>query len=756
MIDVHDVLAQLQRTLVGKSVTAGTGNFALSGNAPYAGDPTNHLVDGQRVFYHRFRSDLSTAAFEEGFADFHAASGELRDKVVKRSSEATPTDPVNWTTDETYVGIYASPEAIAQWAKINAIKPPGCPWWVGILAQSNMHITIDENGTFPDIPAGHIRDMCTDGIGPYSASDPISFKDFVGADEWYEYASPYRGIHRSWYATSGSRFYQGTPPTSTAIGDLWFNTSDGGHPYKAASIGADEITAGEWESIQGDAGWTKNAHAGVLFCYWLSLISASIVNTTAASASGTNIDHPANGWLYAPGSGNTADNFKAMCTAAIAEPEFTKWNLTAPHFLVMAQGELEGPSKTSQQYAYFLSEVIEALFDPARWGVCLDGHTRMLVIDYPQGETYRDARPDWQGHALACAQHPTRTILIPTDGMQPYLHTWDAVHWNDYGSAEIASRLLNAVAATAGTLPSHNGAMVVDRGAASSAYASTLVINDDGDPSAGETNLNTAQDRLLIHKTQTGSQDITYLGLSQLSKNPDNHPDQGYIVYTFLTTWEFYVEGPVITHENWYEVPVSIKTTGSGGGALFCSFVDFARPPKPISGMRALASLPLSAKNLEIGQESKQTKEVNVRLAGVNHLSQLVRLEGIVPHAFGPALFSGAGTHRVYRSEMTGGYTTGTLVKIEVHVNGVRDGDNTQTCAYVVSGVLRKTATTWVLNHASTHVETIEDHSTTFTWVLENYNNGSTHEIACRTPGVTGEDWHFSGTASLWLITEAP
>lgn len=43
------------------------------------------------------------------------------------------------------------------------------------------------------------------------------------------------------------------PPISVNVGDIWFNTDEGHHQYRAASIGADEIATGEWESVQDDA-----------------------------------------------------------------------------------------------------------------------------------------------------------------------------------------------------------------------------------------------------------------------------------------------------------------------------------------------------------------------------------------------------------------------------------------------------------------------------------------------------------------------
>jgi len=63
--------------------------------------------------------------------------------------------------------------------------------------------------------------------------------DEITAGEW-EAVTPEGGI---------TVFAQDSIPTSTAIGDLWYDTNDSNKPYRAASIGADQITAGEWEIV---------------------------------------------------------------------------------------------------------------------------------------------------------------------------------------------------------------------------------------------------------------------------------------------------------------------------------------------------------------------------------------------------------------------------------------------------------------------------------------------------------------------------
>jgi len=63
--------------------------------------------------------------------------------------------------------------------------------------------------------------------------------DEITAGEW-ELVTPEGGI---------TVFAQDSIPTSTAVGDLWYDTNDSNKPYRAASVGADQITAGEWEIV---------------------------------------------------------------------------------------------------------------------------------------------------------------------------------------------------------------------------------------------------------------------------------------------------------------------------------------------------------------------------------------------------------------------------------------------------------------------------------------------------------------------------
>lgn len=79
---------------------------------------------------------------------------------------------------------------------------------------------------------------------------------WLGAIKWAN--APFRvDMSGNLYASSATFpnlvtitiFKQSSIPTATAVGDLWFDTDDNNAMYRAGVIGADQITAGEWELV---------------------------------------------------------------------------------------------------------------------------------------------------------------------------------------------------------------------------------------------------------------------------------------------------------------------------------------------------------------------------------------------------------------------------------------------------------------------------------------------------------------------------
>ena len=95
--------------------------------------------------------------------------------------------------------------------------------------------------------------------------------DQIATGEWQEVSDGSAGI--TVFAQDGP-----TPPTSTSVGDLWFNTNDNNKQYVAESIGANEVTAGEWVLV-------ADARVGTVVTDLQTLTSA--VNHTDTGLSAT-------------------------------------------------------------------------------------------------------------------------------------------------------------------------------------------------------------------------------------------------------------------------------------------------------------------------------------------------------------------------------------------------------------------------------------------------------------------------------------
>jgi len=107
-------------------------------------------------------------------------------------------------------------------------------------------IWIDTDGHIPPTTADIYRYQNTDG----SSKDPLVWDNTPDDAIGKVYLDAYNAQTTADYKIT--TFYEnlGSIPTSTAIGDLWVVLDDGNKLYRAAKVGANEIKAGEWESVQ--------------------------------------------------------------------------------------------------------------------------------------------------------------------------------------------------------------------------------------------------------------------------------------------------------------------------------------------------------------------------------------------------------------------------------------------------------------------------------------------------------------------------
>lgn len=98
-----------------------------------------------------------------------------------------------------------------------------------VTGETGWRIDSDGNAEFE---GGYFRGDITGASGTFSGT--VSIGSSTDFDSGYD---PTEKVNT---------FAQDAIPTSLAIGDLWVDTNDSNKLYRAASVGADAITAGEW------------------------------------------------------------------------------------------------------------------------------------------------------------------------------------------------------------------------------------------------------------------------------------------------------------------------------------------------------------------------------------------------------------------------------------------------------------------------------------------------------------------------------
>jgi len=106
----------------------------------------------------------------------------------------------------------------------------------------NAQITVNADGSLNNAGSGS---PTPSGIGAVdtdlsNAPDAIKNENTTKADV---------GLSNVVDTRQTQTFRQDGIPTSAAVGDMWIDTNDDNKQYRAASVGANEITSGEWEAI---------------------------------------------------------------------------------------------------------------------------------------------------------------------------------------------------------------------------------------------------------------------------------------------------------------------------------------------------------------------------------------------------------------------------------------------------------------------------------------------------------------------------
>jgi hypothetical protein len=154
--------------------------------------------------------------------------------------------------------------------------------------------------------------------------------------QWAEVTDPRIGLKTT-------TFVQSTVPTSTAIGDTWIHTGSSNQLYVARSIGADQITAGEWEDAQ-DGEIAANSSAINTLESEVSLIDGTLTSNSAAILS---LQNALSGYT---GSGAVASAFQSLTNTVTAIPvNFRQANAPTG---TLTEGDLWIDTDDNQLYRY--------------------------------------------------------------------------------------------------------------------------------------------------------------------------------------------------------------------------------------------------------------------------------------------------------------------------------------------------------------------------------------------------------------------
>lgn len=792
LLNIENMLDSIQRITIGISQTAGTGDFSVTDDTLVGWKPfndANHPVpDGTLVPFHRYYLDRVTAGFEAGHATYHAASGELRDKVIEYSSHIDGVSPITWTTDDSIVvaGITRSmmTATVRMHSQLGWNVPPLFVW----TGRSNSGYTpgsLANMVNFKDF----LDHYSTDQIqGDYDPAD-LAWRPLDMDEKGSQTNSgdlPYIGTRLRQYIhpTEGVQevaFYQDSIPTSTAVGELWVDTdSDDGNgrplTYTAESIGADQITAGEWE-LTDDADWLPNANPYYLAAGFVCML-LGVRGKCVPGYKILQIDDE-DGWVYNPTSANSvAGTLKTQLDAAIAaDADLTAAGVTHPHFMMMSgmTGGSDGLGMDTLEYGLLMDDIIKKFYDPDAWDLCKRNFTRMLITDKVIGPIVEDANPDFEGQKLACEWNPDKCTLIPTTGLTVYEHTYDTIHWTEAGTAELAGRIVNAIATSGGYSNVGSAALKAYREKFSGpVFGITIQADSDTAPAAVSGRFNAAQTHFLISKTLTATQDpnITHEGSLQfswirgLTKNNPLEESAGIgaatIVAALVANISFTVEGPVEDRGDHFAIPCGNVVQTTPTGAAFFAIINW-RGWYGYGQCASLPTLPFKVTALEQANETgtavlnySESQYHGFVTADQNGLLKRFKQDQFYrPNAY-LTTAGAATTQRSVRMAFVDFETTGNVIAVEAEVYMQDDGDATNIAWATYRRTFRWTGSAWSAND-TTHVTTVfagdapPDEPPSWDWIYA--SEGGAHRIILQINNVEA-NWHCNFRVRAYPIEQ--
>lgn len=433
----------------------GTGDYDLTGvsGANFGRSLQNVLEDGELYWYHCYYQNNLTAGYEWGWG-VYTSSTEVLTRNVRNSSNSDAA--VDWAAGNKVLAISASPEFYSQFGLMLSNMKPHYGICVAGSGQSNNHtINVMASETLVSVP--NVRDWSTDG-----AASPAA---------------------HAWRVPDPDDRYQDAEGQAQYIG---YGRSTSASVLQTAQL-------------------TQEVGKG------LALITGRQIWTINVSSSGTAFRDATNGWLYDPGSGNTADRLSDEISEAIAAIDtaaaaagLPAQGITAPHFFIMAQGESDASAGTpSAQWATDNMDFVFDLEQSDRWGVCDRDITKYYFV--APGPLYRE-KYAFNGHGLLAENSPERIQVITAYDQQSFD---EYGHYTGEAVIEIANRIVDVIATTGASPSNLVGVQTTPnwKDPSEALLVGTSGINlwdDDGQsdsmPAAGHFNYNNAGTKFRLDK----------------------------------------------------------------------------------------------------------------------------------------------------------------------------------------------------------------------------------------------------------------
>lgn len=182
------------------------------------------------------------------------------------------------------------------------------------------------------------------------------------------------------------------------------------------------------------------------FAKGLAFLMNRDMYTVNVTSNGTQIDDASAGWLYDPGSGNTAEVFAeevenaiaALAAARSASPQTLPASadgITFPHFVLFNQGESDmNAGMSSSRWARLASNFIRDCYDPNKYAIANPIATVFLVFEVPAD--LKNQFPTFNGHSVLEHITDNRVRLI-TSGTE---QTYDGLHRTGESTRALAQR----------------------------------------------------------------------------------------------------------------------------------------------------------------------------------------------------------------------------------------------------------------------------------------------------------------------------